>query len=115
MPGVISEAEELVKTLDGFMPQQFNNSANPAIRRETTGEEIWQDTNGQVDIVIVVVGTGGIITGIAEVIKQRKPTFQVIAVEPTQSPILSQQFAGKRLTPGHTKSRVSKQAWFPIS
>ncbi|PPJ64594.1 cysteine synthase A [Cuspidothrix issatschenkoi] len=90
MRGAINKAEEIVaNTPNAFMLQQFANPANPKIHRETTAEEIWQDTDGEVDILISGVGTGGTITGIAEVIKQRKPSFQVIAVEPSNSPILS--------------------------
>lgn len=90
MKGAIARAEELAVTLpNGFMPQQFKNPANPEIHRLTTAEEIWSDTDGEVDILIAGVGTGGTITGIAEVIKQRKPSFQAIAVEPTDSPVLS--------------------------
>jgi cysteine synthase A len=72
-----------------FMPQQFNNPANPEIHRLTTAEEIWRDTGGEVDILVSGVGTGGTITGVAEVIKKRKPEFKAIAVEPTDSPVLS--------------------------
>jgi cysteine synthase A len=90
MKGAIARAEEIVATTpNAFMPQQFQNSANPKIHRETTAEEIWTDTDGEVDILISGVGTGGTITGVAEVIKQRKPSFQAIAVEPTNSPVLS--------------------------
>ncbi len=90
MKGAISRAQELVDTLENaFMLQQFNNPANPEIHRQTTAEEIWEDTDGQVDILIAGVGTGGTITGIAEVIKQKKPEFKAIAVEPSNSPILS--------------------------
>ena len=90
MPGAVKKAEELVKTTpNAFMPQQFKNPANPKIHRETTAEEIWRDTDGRVDILISSVGTGGTITGIAEVIKKRKPGFKVIAVEPESSPVLS--------------------------
>jgi cysteine synthase len=90
MKGAIRKAEEIAaNTPNSFIPQQFNNPANPKIHRETTAEEIWNDTDGQVDIVIAGVGTGGTITGIAEVIKQRKPSFKAIAVEPANSPVLS--------------------------
>ncbi|MFH7029129.1 MAG: cysteine synthase A [Heteroscytonema crispum UTEX LB 1556] len=90
MRGAIRKAEEIVATTpNAYMLQQFRNPANPKVHRETTAEEIWADTDGQVDIVIAGVGTGGTITGIAEVIKGRKPTFQAIAVEPSNSPILS--------------------------
>ena len=90
MPGAIRKAEELLAATPGaFMPQQFKNPANPAIHRRTTAEEIWKDTDGQVDILIAGVGTGGTISGIAEVIKKRKPSFKAIAVEPAGSPVLS--------------------------
>jgi len=90
MYGAILKAEEIVKTTpNAFMPQQFSNPANPEIHRKTTAEEIWQQTEGQVDIVIGGVGTGGTITGIGEVLKSRKPSVQIIAVEPEASPVLS--------------------------
>jgi cysteine synthase A len=90
MPGAIRKAEELVKrTPNSFMPQQFKNPANPEIHRKTTAEEIWRDTDGKVDIFVGGVGTGGTITGVAEVIKPRKPGFKAIAVEPKASPVLS--------------------------
>jgi len=90
MPGAIRKAEEIVASnARAFMPQQFKNPANPMIHRETTAEEIWRDTDGQVDILVSGVGTGGTITGVAEVIKKRKPQFRAIAVEPADSPILS--------------------------
>lgn len=90
MRGAIARAEEIVATTpDAYMLQQFNNPANPEIHRETTAQEIWEDTDGEVDILISGVGTGGTITGVAEVIKPRKPSFKAIAVEPINSPILS--------------------------
>lgn len=90
MKGAIQRAQELVDSIpNAYMLQQFQNPANPQIHRDTTAEEIWRDTDGQVDIVIAGVGTGGTITGIAEVIKDRKPGFQAIAVEPTNSPVLA--------------------------
>ncbi|GAB4183940.1 MAG: cysteine synthase A [Coleofasciculaceae cyanobacterium] len=90
MRGAIARAQEIVaQTPNAFMPQQFRNPANPKIHRETTAEEIWADTDGEVDFLIAGVGTGGTLTGVAEAIKQRKPSFKAIAVEPTNSPILS--------------------------
>jgi cysteine synthase A len=90
MKGAIEKAEELVRTTpDSVILQQFNNPANPEIHRRTTAEEIWNDTDSKVDILVAGVGTGGTITGVAEVIKQRKPTFKAIAVEPEASPVLS--------------------------
>ena len=90
MPGAIRRAEELIReTPNSFMPQQFKNPANPRVHRETTAEEIWNDTDGQVDIVVAGVGTGGTITGVAEALKPRKPEVKTIAVEPIGSPVLS--------------------------
>jgi len=90
MPGAVRKAEQLVaENPNYFMPQQFNNPANPEVHRLTTAEEIWRDTDGKVDILVSGVGTGGTITGVAEVIKPRKPEFKAIAVEPIDSPVLS--------------------------
>ncbi len=90
MSGCIQRAQEIVETTpNAYMLQQFNNPANPQIHREETAQEIWEDTDGQVDFLIAGVGTGGTITGVAEVIKQRKPSFKVVAVEPVNSPVLS--------------------------
>ena len=90
MKGAIRGAEELIeKTPNSFMPMQFNNPANPKIHKETTGAEIWDDTDGKVDILIGGVGTGGTITGVAEYIKPKKPGFKVVAIEPSDSPVLS--------------------------
>lgn len=90
MKGAIEKAEELARKMaNSFIPQQFNNPANPEIHRRTTAEEIWNDTDGKVDILVSGVGTGGTITGVAEVIKQRKKMFKAIAVEPDASPVLS--------------------------
>ncbi len=90
MSGCIQRAQEIVdKTPNAYMLQQFRNPANPQIHRLTTAEEIWDDTDGQADILISGVGTGGTLTGVAEVLKERKPSFQAIAVEPTNSPVLS--------------------------
>jgi cysteine synthase A len=90
MKGAIARAQEIVEfEKEAFMPNQFANPANPRAHRETTAEEIWRDTEGQVDILISGVGTGGTITGVAQVIKPRKPSFKAIAVEPADSPVLS--------------------------
>jgi cysteine synthase A len=90
MPGAVSKAEQLVaENKNYFMPQQFKNPTNPKIHRETTAEELWKDTDGKIDILVAGVGTGGTITGVAEVIKKKKPGFKAIAVEPSGSPVLS--------------------------
>jgi cysteine synthase A len=100
MKGAINKAAEIAANeKNSFVPQQFDNPANPEIHRRTTAEEIWNDTGGKADIVISGVGTGGTITGVAEVIKSRKPSFQAIAVEPAQSPVLTQTLAGQKLEP----------------
>jgi cysteine synthase A len=104
MPGAVRKAEELVAANKNyFMPQQFKNPANPEVHRKTTAEEIWRDTDGQVDIVISGVGTGGTITGVGEVLKSRKPSVKMVAVEPTNSPVITQRRKGEPLKPGrHT-------------
>lgn len=90
MNGAIARAKELMaETTNSFMPQQFDNPANPAIHRATTAEEIWNDTDGTVDMLIAGSGTGGTLTGVSEVIKQRKPSFKTVAVEPSESPVIS--------------------------
>jgi cysteine synthase A len=90
MPGAVRKAEQLAaENPDYFIPQQFKNPANPEVHRLTTAEEIWRDTGGKVDILVSGVGTGGTITGVTEVIRKRKPGFKAIAVEPTDSPVLS--------------------------
>ncbi len=100
MPGAIVKARELLEAYPkSFMPQQFENPANPEIHRKTTAEEIWNDTDGKVDILVSGVGTGGTITGVSEVIKPRKPAFQAIAVEPVSSPVITQKMAGQPMTP----------------
>lgn len=104
MPGAVRRAEELVReTPDAFMPQQFKNPANPAIHRRTTAEEIWRDSDGQIDILVCGVGTGGTITGCGEVLKERKPGLKVIAVEPSNSPVLTQLRSHESIKPGPHK------------
>jgi cysteine synthase len=104
MPGAVRKAEEIVKnTPNAFMPQQFKNPANPEIHRRTTAEEIWRDTDGQVDILVSGVGTGGTITGCGEVLKARKPGVKIVAVEPVNSPVLSQLRQNVPLKPGPHK------------
>ncbi len=104
MPGAIARANELMAAeKNAFMPQQFENPANPDIHRRTTAAEIWADTDGRADILVSGVGTGGTITGVAEAIKARKPGFRAVAVEPAQSPVISQALAGEVLTPAPHK------------
>ena len=114
MKGAIARAEQLAKeTPNAWIPQQFNNQANPEIHRRTTAEEIWQDTEGQVDILVAAVGTGGTLTGCCEVIKPRKPSFQAIAVEPKDSPVISQTLAGQPLKPGPHKIQGTGAGFIP--
>jgi cysteine synthase A len=114
MKGAISRAEELLKTTpNAWMPQQFNNPANPAIHQKTTAEEIWADTDGQVDILVSAVGTGGTITGVAEVIKERKPSFKAIAVEPKDSAVILQTLRGEPLKPGPHKIQGTGAGFVP--
>jgi cysteine synthase len=103
MMGAIAKAEELLKTIpNSFMPQQFNNPANPEVHRQTTAEEIWRDTDGRADILVAGVGTGGTITGVGSVLKKRKPEFRCIAVEPAKSPVITQTMRRQELKPsGH--------------
>ena len=104
MNGAIAKAEEVLRTTpNSFMPQQLNNPANPEVHRQTTAEEIWKDTDGKVDILVSGVGTGGTITGVSEVIKKRKPAFKAIAVEPTNSAVITQKMKGQELKPGRHK------------
>ncbi len=104
MNGAIAKAEELLRTIpNSFMPQQFKNPANPDIHRRTSADEIWADTDGKVDILVSGVGTGGTITGVSEVIKKRKPSFKAIAVEPTNSAVITQKMHGQALKPGRHK------------
>ena len=101
MRGAINKAKEIMgEHKKSFMPGQFDNPANPEVHRRTTAEEIWQDTGGAVDILVAGVGTGGTITGVAEVIKPRKPSFRAIAVEPVSSPVITQKMKGEELKPG---------------
>jgi len=104
MPGAVRKAEELVAENSNYvMPQQFKNPANPEVHRKTTAEEIWRDTDGQIDIFVAGVGTGGTITGVGETLKSRKPEVQIVAVEPANSPVITQRRAGQDLKPGkHT-------------
>jgi cysteine synthase A len=104
MKGAIAKAQQLASEIpNSWIPEQFDNPANPGIHRQTTAEEIWADTDGKVDIVVSGVGTGGTITGVVEVIKARKPSFQAIAVEPKDSPVISQTLHGQPLKPGPHK------------
>jgi cysteine synthase A len=114
MKGAIARAEQLAReTPNAWIPQQFENPANPEIHRKTTAEEIWADTNGQVDILVAAVGTGGTITGCYEVIKPRKPAFQAIAVEPKDSPVISQTLAGQPVKPGPHKIQGTGAGFVP--
>ena len=114
MKGAIARAEAIVKETPGaWMPQQFNNPANPAIHAKTTAEEIWDDTDGKVDIFISAVGTGGTLTGTVEALKARKPSFQAIAVEPADSPVITQTLAGQPLKPGPHKIQGTGAGFIP--
>jgi cysteine synthase A len=114
MRGAIARAEQLAKDIpNSWIPQQFENAANPEIHRLTTAEEIWQDTDGKVDILVSAVGTGGTITGCYEVIKPRKPSFQAIAVEPKDSPVISQTLHGEPVKPGPHKIQGTGAGFVP--
>jgi len=114
MKGAIARAEEILAATPGaWMPQQFNNEANPEIHRRTTAEEIWADTDGKIDIFIAAVGTGGTLTGCAEVIKPRRPGFKAVAVEPTDSPVISQTMAGEPVVPGPHKIQGTGAGFVP--
>jgi cysteine synthase A len=114
MKGAIARAEQILKeTPNSWMPQQFNNAANPAIHSKTTAEEIWEDTDGKVDILVSAVGTGGTITGVAEALKARKPSFQAVAVEPKDSPVITQTKAGEPVKPGPHKIQGTGAGFVP--
>lgn len=114
MKGAIARAEQIVKeTPHAWMPQQFNNPANTEIHSRTTAEEIWEDTGGAVDILVSAVGTGGTISGCVEALRPRKPSFQAIAVEPTDSPVISQALAGQPLKPGPHKIQGAGAGFIP--
>jgi cysteine synthase A len=114
MKGAIARAEELLKTTpNSWMPQQFNNPSNVAIHQATTAEEIWADTDGKVDVLVAAVGTGGTITGVAEVIKSRKPEFKAIAVEPKDSQVIAQTLRGLPLKPGPHKIQGTGAGFIP--
>jgi cysteine synthase A len=114
MRGAIAKAEAILQeTPNSWMPQQFSNPANPAIHSKTTAEEIWDDTDGKVDILISAVGTGGTISGVVEALRPRKPSFQAIAVEPKDSPVISQTLAGESLKPGPHKIQGTGAGFVP--
>jgi cysteine synthase A len=114
MKGAISRAEELHREdANSWVPQQFNNPANPEVHRRTTAIEIWDDTEGKADIVVSAVGTGGTITGISEVIKSRKPSFQAIAVEPADSAVITQTRRGEPIRPGPHKIQGAGPGFVP--
>jgi len=114
MKGAIARAEQILKeTPNSWMPQQFNNAANPAIHSKTTAEEIWEDTDGKVDILVSAVGTGGTITGVSEVIKTRNPGFKAVAVEPKDSPVITQTRAGEPVKPGPHKIQGTGAGFVP--
>ena len=114
MKGAIARAEALAKeTPNSWIPQQFDNPANPAIHSKTTAVELWEDTDGKIDILVSAVGTGGTITGCVEVIKPKKPSFQAIAVEPKDSPVISQTLAGQPVKPGPHKIQGTGAGFVP--
>ncbi len=114
MKGAIRKAEELLAATPGaWMPQQFNNPANPEVHRRTTAEEIWEDTEGKIDLFVAAVGTGGTITGVSEVIKGRKPELRSIAVEPKDSPVITQTLNGEPVVPGPHKIQGTGAGFVP--
>ncbi len=114
MKGAIARAEQIVnETPRAWMPQQFNNPANPAVHKATTAQELWDDTDGAIDILVAAVGTGGTITGCVEALRERKPSFQAIAVEPKDSPVISQTLAGQPVKPGPHKIQGTGAGFVP--
>ena len=114
MKGAIARAEALAKeTPNSWIPQQFENPANPAIHSKTTAVELWEDTDGKIDILVAAVGTGGTITGVTEAIKPKKSSFQAIAVEPKDSPVISQTLAGQPVKPGPHKIQGTGAGFVP--
>ncbi len=114
MKGAIARAEQLAKdTPNSWIPQQFENLANPEIHKHTTAVELWEDTDGKIDILVAAVGTGGTITGCCEAIKPKKPSFQAIAVEPKDSPVISQTLAGEPVKPGPHKIQGTGAGFIP--
>ena len=114
MKGAIARAEALAKeTPNSWIPQQFNNPANPAIHSKTTAVELWEDTEGKIDMLVAAVGTGGTITGCVEFIKPKKPSFQAVAVEPKDSPVISQTLAGQPVKPGPHKIQGTGAGFIP--
>jgi cysteine synthase A len=114
MKGAIARAEQiLAETPNGWMPQQFKNTSNPAVHRRTTAEEIWADTDGKVDIFVSAVGTGGTCTGVGEVLKERNPGVKIVAVEPKDSPVISQTRAGEPVKPGPHKIQGTGAGFVP--
>ena len=114
MKGAIGKAEEILRnTPNGWMPQQFKNPANPEIHAETTAEEVWDDTDGKVDIFVSAVGTGGTCTGVGEVLKKRRPGVKIVAVEPKDSPVITQTRAGETVKPGPHKIQGTGAGFVP--
>lgn len=116
MRGAIARAEQIAReTPDSWIPQQFENPANPEVHRRTTAEEIWADTDGKVDILVAAVGTGGTLTGCVEVLRERRPGFQAVAVEPADSPVITQTLAGEPLKPGPHKIQGTGAGFVPAN
>ncbi len=116
MKGAIARAEQIAKeTPNSWIPQQFNNPANPEIHKQTTAVELWEDTDGKIDILVAAVGTGGTITGCFEAIKPKKPSFQAIAVEPKDSPVISQTLSGQPVKPGPHKIQGTGAGFVPTN